>query len=76
MRLIVYFQPQLQEGGGGLHIPCVGRMAVERCLGYFVILACSRGVWELIKKISFLSTSVSGSAYHLNMKRRTAGSLL
>ena len=30
----------------GLYIPCVGKMAVERCLGYFVILACSRDVWE------------------------------
>ena len=28
------------------HIPCVGKMAVERCLGYFVILACSRDVLE------------------------------
>ena len=30
----------------GLYIPCVGRMVVERCLGFFVILACSRDVWE------------------------------
>ena len=30
----------------GLYIPCVGRMAVERCVGYFVILACSSDVWE------------------------------
>ena len=30
----------------GLYIPCIGRMAVERCVGYFVILACSRDVWE------------------------------
>ena len=42
IRLIVYFQPPLVA----LYIPCVGRMAVERCLGYFVILACSRDVWE------------------------------
>ena len=30
----------------GLHVPCDGIMAVERCVGYFVILACSRDVWE------------------------------
>ena len=30
----------------GLHNPCFGRMAVERCLRYFVIRACSRDVWE------------------------------
>ena len=28
----------------GLYVPFVGRMAVEQCLGYFVILACSRDV--------------------------------
>ena len=30
----------------GIHVPCDGIMAVERCVGYFVILACSRDVWE------------------------------
>ena len=27
---------------------CDGIMAVERCVGCFVILACSRDVWEKI----------------------------
>ena len=31
--------------GRGL-VPCDGIMAVERCVGCFVILACSRDVWE------------------------------
>ena len=26
----------------GIHVPCDGIMAVERCVGYFVTLACSR----------------------------------
>ena len=30
----------------GIHVPCDGIMAVERCVGCFVILACSRDVWE------------------------------
>ena len=30
----------------GIHVPCDGIMAVERCVGYFVVLACSRDVWE------------------------------
>ena len=49
IRLIVYFQPQGGGGGGwvvGIHVPCDGIMAVERCVGCFVILACSRDVWE------------------------------
>ena len=29
-----------------IHVPCDGIMAVERCVGCFVILACSRDVWE------------------------------
>ena len=30
----------------GIHVPCDGIMAVERCVGCFVILACSWDVWE------------------------------
>ena len=31
----------------GIHVPsCDGILAVERCVGCFVILACSRDVWE------------------------------
>ena len=30
----------------GLHVPCDGIMAVERCVGYFVILACCMDVWK------------------------------
>ena len=32
----------------GIHVPYDGIMAVERCVGCFVILACSRDVWEKI----------------------------
>ena len=30
----------------GIHVSCDGIMAVERYVGYFVILACSRNVRE------------------------------
>ena len=33
-------------GRSGWHVPCDGIMAVERCVGCFVILTCSRDVWE------------------------------
>ena len=51
----------------GLYIPCVGRMAVERCVGYFVILACSSDVWETFSS----GTSLNKQCLTSNKKNST-----
>ena len=55
----------------GLHNPCFGRMAVERCLRYFVIRACSRDVWENFS----LGTSLNKQCLSAYNKWQDGGSL-